>query len=311
MDDTAITYHCGGIGDYIQFTQAIIYALKNYKYLKGKIFVKPFFYELAKYWLTPHLDGRYKIQCIENYEKNSIMAKYTNMIAATHGIYTTLNNPIMEVGFVSYAGLSRVPEEYNHFPVIDCSKLPIDKFKLPEKYCVITTMGTSGVRTLKPVTINSISNYVKSLGIEPVFLGKSKLDPTANYQAAAPDEIDYSKGIDLRDKTTLLEAASIMNSAQFVAGLDNGLLHLASCTDANVIFAFNTVRPDHRLIPRKTKTGKTEVIVPDKEKLSCTFCQSQIPFMFKHNWTTCLYNDKKCLDYLHFDAFKNVIRKFV
>ena len=214
MDDTAIVYNCGGIGDYIQFTQAIIYALKNYKYLKGKIFVKPFFHELAKYWLIPHLDGRYKIHVVDDYNKNPVMARYHNMIAATHGVFTTLNNPIINVGFVCYAGLDKVPQDYNHFPEIDCTKIDIKKFNLPEKYCVITTMATSEVRTLKPVTINSITKYMRSLGIEPLFLGKSKLDPTVNYEASTSSEVDYKNGIDLRDKTSLLEAAAIMNSAK-------------------------------------------------------------------------------------------------
>lgn len=309
--DIGIVYHYGGVGDFIQWTQAIIYNLKNYKYLKGEIFVKPFFHELAVYWLTPHLDGRFKIVSTESYSKNKEIDKYRNLISALNGVMTTLNSSIMSVGFMSYAQLDYVPEEYNHFPVIDCSKIDISKFNLDSTYCVITTMSTSGVRTLKPVTINSITKYVKSIGLEPVFLGKEELDSTVDYKATTSEEVDYSHGIDLRNKTTLLEAAAIMNGAKFVVGLDNGLLHLASCTDANIIFAFNTVRPEHRLIPRKTKTGKTLVITPDKEKLQCTFCQSDTKFMFGHRYTECLYTDKKCLDYLHFDAFKKMIGMFL
>lgn len=303
----AIIYSHGGIGDYIQFTQAIIYNLKTYKWLTGEIFVKKFFYELAHHWLTPHLDGRFVITPIDSFKTmRPRIVSYVRGVSGSVGSLNTLNSSIMSVAFHNFADLTYIPDEYNSYPRIDTSAVEIS-FELPKRYAVLTTMSTSGVRTLKAVTIDSIANYLNDLGVTPVFLGKEELDPEVNYKGKSVEGVDYTKGIDLRNKTTLLEAAAIMNNSQLTLGLDNGLLHLASCTDTNVLWAFNTVRPELRLVRRPSDKGETVVLTPPKDKLNCTFCQSDMKFLLGHDFKTCYYKDVKCLDYLNFNVFKKAI----
>src|SRR5690606_30936530 len=98
LEKLAIIYSHGGIGDYIQFTQAIIYNLNTYKWLTGEVFVKRFFYELANYWLTPHLDGRYTIRIVDSFEKmRPEIVKYHKGVSGSMGALNTLNSSIMRV----------------------------------------------------------------------------------------------------------------------------------------------------------------------------------------------------------------------
>ena len=284
MKKLAIIYSHGGIGDYIQFTQAIQYNLETYRWLTGEIFVKPFFKELAEHWLTPYLDNRYKITVVESFAKSRPdIVKYGKGVSGSVGSLNTLNSSIMKVGFHQFADMTYIPDDYNHYPSLDTSAVKLN-VELPKKYAVITTMSTSPVRTLKAETINSVVNYLSERGITSVFLGKEELDPEVNYKGRSVEGVDYTKGIDLRNQTTLMEAAKIMNDSELTLGLDNGLLHLASCTDTNVLWAFNTVDPTLRLVKRPTDKGETLVITPPKDKLNCTFCQSNMMFMIDHDF---------------------------
>ena len=175
------------------------------------------------------------------------------------------------------------------------SKLPIAVKKLHGKYVVIPTGSMTPSRWVEGKHLNPLIRHVKSLGLTPVFLGKK--EATKGLNAYFADDIAYSEGLDLRDQTTILDAACILQNSIATMGLDCGLLHLAAITkDSNVVFGYNIVEPKDRE-PRRN-WGKTINISLTKEELSCAGCQTHMRLMIAHTFHTCLYQDTKCIDLL-------------
>jgi ADP-heptose:LPS heptosyltransferase len=142
-----------------------------------------------------------------------------------------------------------------------------------------------------------VTKHLIERGIAPIFLGKHEL--TETYKASASDGVKTKGVIDLREKTSLREAACIMAKARFVLGMDGGLLHLAACSKVPVVFVFTTVHPDFR-VPKRQENSKTTVVVPP-ESLHCRFCNSGNPRTLKamtyvvgHDFKNCLYKDNLC-----------------
>lgn len=192
--------------------------------------------------------------------------------------------------------------EYKNYLPLNLNKISITKFSLPEKYVVVATGFTAEVREFPPIAVNSVVDYIIKKGYTPVFLGstvtKIGVDKVSNHHS--PDilgnfnkEIDYSKGIDLRNKTSLLESGKIIAGAKTIVGVDCGLLHVAGCTNIPIVGAFTTVEPKFRMPYRGNELGKDFYpIVPD-ESLECRFCQTNWEFLYEHDYRTCYYKEQK------------------
>ena len=102
-----------------------------------------------------------------------------------------------------------------------------------------------------------------------------------------------------RDKTEIFQAAALIHKAKMIIGHDNGLLHLAGCTDTPIVFGYNIASPEHRE-PRR-KVGKVFNVVVTPEELVCSFCQSRTNFVIGYNFQQCFYGDLKCIDMLFED----------
>jgi ADP-heptose:LPS heptosyltransferase len=162
-----------------------------------------------------------------------------------------------------------------------------------------------------PEIANEVIDHIFKIGYVPLFLGKAatKVDPTRTLKGEYVEGINFEKGVDLRDKTNLLEAAKIMKESSLVVGLDNGLLHLAACSDVPIVMAFTNVEPRHRMPYRHDVLGwEVYPIVPD-EKIECRFCQSQMKFAFDQNFAYCYYDDYKCIQNLTADKYINQINE--
>jgi ADP-heptose:LPS heptosyltransferase len=136
----------------------------------------------------------------------------------------------------------------------------------------------------------------------PVFLGKSEMT-----RRDLKSDYDYSRGYNLIDKTSLMEAAKIMKEAQVVLGIDNGLLHLASMTDATILYGFTMVGPEHRRISRPF--GDTYELYGNKETLPCLFCQEKVRFFLGHNFKDCIYKEHTpaCVRALNIESWVSTI----
>lgn len=196
---------------------------------------------------------------------------------------------MVDLAFSHYANLQHPPEGEGLYPQLDVSDITYSK--LPKKYAVMTPGATTDSRSMPVPVFNEIKNHILSLGLTPVFLGKTVIE--ANHIARFLD-YDFTGGVDLRDRTNLLEALKIINGSRFIVGLDNGLLHLAAMGTAPIVFGYNIASPEHRQ-PRR-KDGIIINVTPPPQ-LNCRFCQSKMRFLMNaHEFKNCLYGDLKCLE---------------
>lgn len=285
----------GGIGDKIARLPAIEYMIKAHPQLTLNVWANDYIIPIMERSLT--LNDRLRIYDIEKDSElydNSLITR-----AIAHHKVQNLAYHMTEHAFMVICERQGYPQVYNY------PKINVDDIKLPHipyKYAVITTGFTSYTREMKPRIINEIIDFVLSKGILPVFLGRkntcSKL--TADFN----DEINFSKGMNLIDATDILQSAKIIQNAEFIIGLDNGLLHLAAMTDVPIIGGYTTVNPLHRLPYRHNVLGwKYYSVFIKHSELPCTMCQSNWTITYGHDFRKCYYGDYKCLDMLNAEKY--------
>ncbi len=158
-----------------------------------------------------------------------------------------------------------------------------------EPYVVVPTGFTAPARELPVGVINEIISGLLESGLKPVLLGASsnKTGELSDIKADFNESINADSTVDLRNKTTLVECFNYLGNAEMVLGLDNGLLHLASMSDVPVIWAFSSVKPEHR-VPLRSN-GKNYVIEPSSD---CRYCQSDNMYLI-HDYRVCYWADKE------------------
>ena len=281
----------GGIGDLICYLQALKYVEKHWPHLKKKCFTFPFFMETAKLFLDDSwewgvADANGGVDLGPDPTPTAMPdTKCRINLAGLHPI---------DFGFLWYANMM-APKGWNHYPKIDLSKVE-NKAKHLQHYAVMTPGALVGVRQMLPQVFNGIVEHFKSIGVTPVFLGSSEI--AKNYGAQFSEQYNYD-GLDLRNKTSINEAMKVMEGARVVVGVDNGLLHLAGCTETPIVFNYSVASPEHRR-PRRL-AGYIYDIIPE---VSCRFCQSNFRFVTADIQGKCLYGDNACLSDLSLE--KNI-----
>jgi ADP-heptose:LPS heptosyltransferase len=292
-----LTLHKGGIGDFIAQLPTIKYILDNFSENYYHIWV----HDYAKQ-LTEHFFGKYDNVFIKGMSESK--KKYKNELAARSPyahLISNLSAHMTEHAFLTLVGRTVDDNNLKNYLILD--PIDVSHFNLPEKYVVVTTGFTSQSREWRGQSVNETVDYIISKGYTPVFLGKSYTQAYFNTGITGNFKADYTKGINLIDKTNLFEAASIMNDAACTVGLDNGLLHLCCLNpEAKVVYGFSTVLPEHRLPYRHGVKGyKCYVVDVSEDELECTGCQSKMNFApTDHSFTGCFYKQEqfKCLDLL-------------
>lgn len=299
----SFVFGSGGVGDYINWCSAIRYVVDKHKHVDGRVYVSELFLHVAEYLFkdAPRWKVLPRSSYRDNYERGSLVAfpKPGTQLVNACGAH------LLDLGFMYFCCMHNPPPEYNFLTEINYQ----GEWKWPEldknsAYAIFTPGSTSPVREMPQKAFNEIVAYTKSLGITPVFLGKKEL--SNQYQATFGD-YDFSQGIDLRERTSLLEATQIMQTAKFVIGIDNGLLHMAGTTSVPVIFGHNIASLEHRILRRKK--GHTINLVVKEEDLACIGCQSKMRFLYHHDFKKCLFEgkgakDKACLTHLFQDESK-------
>ncbi|TXG77600.1 hypothetical protein E6Q11_02405 [Candidatus Dojkabacteria bacterium] len=275
----------GGIGDYISWMPAILWIARNHPQVHGRLFVPPYFRDVAENLFSPF--PNWKLKSTKD---------FTDKDERTYPTYLPFDRPIngtgshgVDLGFIYYTNIIPPPEGADFYPVLDFTET-ISPVTLPENFAVLTPGSTYENRMFPPSTHNDIKDYLVSKGITPVYLGRSHMTDTRKIHF--DEGYDYTNVINLIDKTTLMQAALIISKAKLILGIDNGLLHLAATTTTPIVFGYTIAAPWHRK-PRRPH-GRILDIYPDPEKLTCTFCQSKMRFMFNHDFAKCLYGDFKC-----------------
>ena len=285
----------GGLGDHVAALVAVDYAIKTYTWIKILVWVPDYFLDFAKNLLPPNTQVKSFTQMKGSYEPHK-PTKTTKWDGHT--------SP-MKMHGVDYAFLKLLDETCKTRDYLRIKPAVNKFFALPQRYVVVTTGFTAKVREFPAEEINKLAAWISNQGIQPVFLGQKMITTgsAATIKGNFSVDIDYTIGTDLIDKTTLLEAASIMQDAMAIVGVDNGLLHVAACTDVPIVAGFTTVSPEMR---RPTRNGicgyKFYEVIPDDD-LKCRFCQVNTNFLYSHDYKKCLYDDNLCTKQMTAEKF--------
>ena len=290
----------GGVGDNIGCLPVYRYVLDVHPHVIPHIWVPDYFVDFAKACLLP---SRAIIRPFSS--KHLFNASFPGRVLGSNQ-HQNLRTHIVDHAFHVLADVS--PDDcHKNYPQANLTH--IKNIVELKNYGVVTTGFTSSAREFKAEKINEISRFMLGKGITAVFLGATQVPNGAGHliETAFAEEIDFSTGRDLRGKTTLLEAAKIISEAKFILGVDNGLLHLAGCTDTPIIGGFTTVKPEHRMPYRKDVLGWNFWPVTPKSDLACRFCQSNWSYTYYHDYRNCYYGDRKCVDELDACEFMQAI----
>jgi len=300
-----------GMGGYLNYCAVTTWMAKNCPWIDGRIFVEQFLVPIIQ---DIHAEFKHwKVMPSNQFQRLVTMGTATigpmvsvGGIPAKREFTTALGTHPIDVGSGYYLSRGVAPADML-LPVLDYpeSRLLPQVKKLRGQYVVFTAGGTTPIRTMRGRDLNPLIDYVLSIGLTPVFLGKRDLLGDGKSTTAFADDTNYDKGVDLRDQTAVKDAACIMQHAKCTVGIDGGLLHLAALMqNSKIVFGYNITSVEHR-VPRRNH-GRTVNVSLSKEELACTGCQSRWPNMNNISYDRCFYGDNKCLDLL----FANDSEKF-
>ncbi len=280
----------GGVGDHIGSLVAIDYVTKKYPWITPLVWVPTYLKDFAKHVLP-------KVKDIHAFSE---MKEKYNQHLPTKTTKWDGNLSAMKIHVVDYAFLKLCDEnpslDNKNYLQIRPDEIDISMLRLPEKYIVITAGYTAKVREFPASHVNKIADFALSKGYTPVFLGQTKTETgTAHViEGNFNQEVNLAAGVNLLNKTTLLEAAKIMGNAKAVLGVDNGLLHVAGCTNTLIIGGFTTVSPEVRMAVRNGILGWNYFPIEPDKTLPCRGCQEKTNFLYGHDYRDCIYNDYVC-----------------
>lgn len=285
------------LGDNICRVPAIKYCLDQYQHISCDIWAPDFLVDLLRHFLLGYEE---RAQVVPFSQMARLMDQSLMSVAFENDYHTCMRTHLVDHAFTIMN--DRLPEiQYRNYPKLRLDEIDTTEFNLsPGTYIVLTPGHTVAVRELLPQALNEIAVWCASRGYTPVWLGNKFSSSGAMHPVIANfnEQIDFSVGVDLRGKTTLLEAGKLMALAKAVVGLDNGLLHLAGCSDVPIVVGYTTVDPWARLPYRKNEKGwNCHVIEPD-ESLKCRFCQVKFHFLYNHDFRQCYTGTLDCVKQL-------------
>lgn len=307
----------GGLGDQIARLPAVKYAIENHPHMNYFIYVPDYFKEFTIVSLQQNLRPGPKANWNVRSFSEAKAGKYNEKLLARAFSANPNSNMACHMTRHAFEVLCCYgPEdsEMNYLKV-DASKLcDISKLNIPEKFIVISTGFTAPVREMLPEYVNDVAKFCISKGYSVVFLGKEETQTGVEHviKGTFNDKIDFSLGLNLINKTNLLETQHIISKSTCLIGLDNGLTHLAGTTDTAVVCGYTSVLPHHREPYRHDAKGWNwfSVTVP-KQELSCANCQSNWQFTWEHDFKFCYYKDYKCVKLLNSTKYIDILAKIL
>lgn len=278
-----------GVGDYIYYAAALLWLARNQPWTLGKIHCCNFMVPFLRYFFTPY--GWLVEGADDGNSLNAeMLLRAPNMeidgVNRFPQLLTPIHTHLLDLAFAYFCDRPTAPPDaYLPYLTFPPEKAHPAVHKLRGKYVVFTPGVMTPSRETSGRHWNPVIAHVVAKGLTPVFLGRRLI--AKGLQATFPEDIRYDLGLDLRDQTMLLEAAATMQHARCVVGLDNGLLHLAACTSASIIFGYNIAGPEHRR-PRRN-WGRLLDIILTKQELACAHCQSNMNLSGTHSYHNCYY----------------------
>ena len=175
------------------------------------------------------------------------------------------------------------------------------------KAVIVTVTHRADNRQWPEQTVKEISEFIIKKGYTPVYIGKISQDPVWSDLPLKATFNNLPPGIDLRNKTSILELGSIFRKAKAVVGMDSGPIHIAGTTEIPIICGYTSVSPDG-LVPIRPK-GKTFAVIPGKD-LGCRFCQSNWQ-LDRHDFATCYFKHYDCTKHMTSDKFIGCLKQIL
>ncbi len=297
----------GGLGDNIARLPAyrhMIYG-PDQEHVSATIYVQDYVIDLVEYLLPPGPRLSYKKLSTAPWELKKPIIEFDMERLGTLHMHLTDHAFLILMDQMPPNQESRA---YPKAPLVNLSN-PALRALGPE-VVIFTTDFTAESRQWLPVHINTLAKKCRVAGLTPVLLGTTKpLDTGAGdfIEARRDDGIKSDLFIDLRDKTTLIEALGVMQRAKAVVGVDNGLLHLAHCTGTPIVMGLTTIIPE-QVVPVRGSWGsdgvggatwshendrwERELTKVLKAQVPCYGCQSR-GFAINTDWRECVMPERR------------------
>jgi ADP-heptose:LPS heptosyltransferase len=284
----------GGIGDYICWLTSLEWTAKYFPNVKGVIYAPDFFIDIPKIVFAKYSNFTVlsKTKLGEQADEKTNQFKNPTFLPDKNATLNCTGSNLVDLGFAYYCNRQFAPRYHKNYCTLDPASLPINKVN-DGPYAVLTPYYTNENRKLGAKAFNGAVTHLLEKNIRPVLLGKQSW---AERNIATDEGYDYTGCLDLTNETSVVEAAAVINGAELIMGVDNGLLHLAGMLETPIIFGYTIIGPEFRR-PRREK-GMIVDIVPNSETLSCTGCLSNMRFHFNHDFNTCIYKDNACVVHL-------------
>lgn len=233
----------GGMGDLLCQLVAVDYLIQTHPAVKFEVWLPDYLHKFAQHVLQ-HPDI-YPFSKAKTEFNGKIPGRTTQWFK--HG-HTPMRTHPVDYGFHMLADchIYNIGHQKN-YPQIRSKYIDISKFELKSPYVCIQTTFTESVKAMLPHVFNGIIKHLKNLNYAIVFLGKNTAQTGVKGKELNAVSLTYSKddGIDLVNKTSMLESAAIIAGAKCYIGMDSGLTHLAGCTNTPIIAGYTLVDPQH------------------------------------------------------------------
>lgn len=303
LDPFCFMFNSLAMGDVIAAVPVVKYMTENF-YTTPESYVvvaKPYFKELFPF--VPDYNFRNFDQKDNNWDLPAGMVMALINKKNEKGV--TRNTPKhMHLGQLASILMSDriLPEKHLHYVPLDV--VDVSRFNVPTNSVVLVTSYRDKTRMWHADHILGVAAWLKSNGILPVFIGKTDMDQNVRAEiipkSSLPNDIGEF-GLDLRNKTTIPELASIFRQTRAVCGLDSGPIHLAGTTEVPIVCGYTSVAAEHR-IPYRMR-GRTIAIAPEIE---CIGCESRWRSNL-WNYENCYFGHAQCCSLMTPDRFINAL----
>jgi hypothetical protein len=193
----------------------------------------------------------------------------------------------------------------SHFNYVALPEVDISHFEQDFSNAVIMVSSyRDTTRLWKAEYMLELAEWIQEQGFLPVFIGKTdmNLDTHLIPKTSLPQDLT-GLGLDLRNKTSMLELATIIGKSRAIVGLDSGPIHLAGCTSTPIVCGYTTVAPEFRIPIRRE--GISYAVVPS---VCCKHCESHWASHL-HNYEECYFGaDPQCCNEMTADKFIRKLR---
>jgi hypothetical protein len=281
------------LGDVIAAAPVIKYAINTFhKNTDYKVLVRPYYYDIFKPFVP---EDKLADQSQPFSYSIPWQIRYLNTPRSTNARTTSMHMHLSTFASIQLLNRLMPEKDLNYLPM---TKVDTDHFNIDfSKAVLIIVTYRDEVRKISFEAVSEIAEWVKSRGLLPVYIGRvdsSEMWKDSPFRLAFDNLPD---GIDLLNKTSILEMASIMAKSRCVVGLDSGPIHVAGTTSVPIVCGFTNVAPEHRYPIRDR--GIFMPIVPD---LPCSHCQSRWCLNY-HDFGYCYFKHADCIKQMTADKF--------